>query len=66
MQFWEIMLPLYKLLHRLLKSHMIDDYGRRASGLLSQLEIFDTFYQLESIHIFFGLKLSYLVFSGTE
>lgn len=34
-----------------------DDYGWRASGLLSQLEKFDTF---------FGLKLSYLVFSGTE
>jgi len=34
-----------------------DDYGRRANGLLSQLERFD---------VYFGLKLSFLVFSGTE
>ena len=34
-----------------------DDYGRRANGLLAQLQRFDTY---------FGLKLSYLVFSGTE
>ena len=34
-----------------------DDYSRRANGLLSQLERFDTF---------IGLKLSHLVFSGTE
>ena len=34
-----------------------DNYGRRANGLLSQLERFDTF---------IGLKLSHLVFSGTE
>ena len=34
-----------------------DDYGRRANGLLSQLEKFDTY---------FGLKLSHLLFSGTE
>ena len=34
-----------------------DDYGRRANGILTQLERFDTF---------FGLKLSHLVFSATE
>ena len=34
-----------------------DDCGWRANGLLSQLEVFDTF---------IGLKLSHLVFSGTE
>ena len=34
-----------------------DDYGRRANGLLTQLGKFDTF---------FGLKLSLLIFSGTE
>ena len=34
-----------------------DDYGRRANGILSQLERFDTY---------FGLKLSLLVFSATE
>ena len=34
-----------------------DDYGRRANGLHAQLEKFDTY---------FGLKLSYLLFSGTE
>jgi len=34
-----------------------DDYGRRANGFLSQLERFD---------VYFGLKLSFLVFSGTE
>ena len=34
-----------------------DDYGRRANGILAQLEKFDCY---------FGLKLSYLVFSGTE
>ena len=34
-----------------------DDYGRRANGLYAQLEKFDTF---------FGLKLSFLLFSGTE
>ena len=34
-----------------------DDYDRRANGLLSQLERFD---------VYFGLKLSFLVFSGTE
>ena len=37
------------------KSH--DDYGRRANGILSQLQRFDTF---------FGIKLSYLIFSATE
>ena len=37
------------------KSH--DDYGRRANGILAQLEHFDTY---------FGLKLSHLVFSVTE
>ena len=34
-----------------------DDYGRRANGLNAQLEKFDTH---------FGLKLSFLLFSGTE
>lgn len=34
-----------------------DDYGRKANGLNAQLEKFDTY---------FGLKLSYLIFSGTE
>lgn len=34
-----------------------DDYGRRANGILSQLEHFDTF---------FGLKFSHLIFSATE
>ena len=34
-----------------------DDYGRRANGLHTQLEKFDTY---------FGLKLSHLIFSGTE
>ena len=34
-----------------------DDYGRRAGGLHSQLERFSTY---------FGLKLSYIIFSGTE
>ena len=34
-----------------------DDSGRKATGLLSQLEKFDTF---------FGLKFAFLVFSGTE
>lgn len=34
-----------------------DDYGRRAHGILSQLERFDTY---------FGRKLSFLVFSATE
>ena len=34
-----------------------DDYGRRANGLLSFMEKFVTY---------FGLKLSHLVFSGTE
>ena len=34
-----------------------DDYGRRANGILAQLERFDTY---------FGLKLSHLVFSATE
>ena len=34
-----------------------DEYGRKANGLLAQLERFDTF---------FGLVLSHLVFSGTE
>ena len=34
-----------------------DDYGQRANGLLAQLEKFDTY---------FGLKLSHLIFSGTE
>ena len=34
-----------------------DDYGRRANGLLTQLEKFDTY---------FGLKLAHLLFSGTE
>ena len=34
-----------------------DDYGRRANGILAQLERFDTY---------FGLKLSNLVFSATE
>ena len=34
-----------------------DDYGRRANGILAQLERFDTF---------FGLKFSHLIFSATE
>ena len=34
-----------------------DDYGRRAGGILSMLQHFDTF---------FGLHLSYLIFSATE
>ena len=34
-----------------------DDYGRRANGVMAQLQRFDTY---------FGLKLSYLIFSGTE
>lgn len=34
-----------------------DDYGRRANGLLAQLERFQTY---------FRLKLSYLVFSASE
>ena len=34
-----------------------DDYGRRANGILCQLQRFDTF---------FGIKLSYLIFSATE
>ena len=34
-----------------------DDYGWKANGLNAQLEKFDTY---------FGLKLSYLIFSGTE
>ena len=34
-----------------------DDYGRRSNGLLCQLERFETI---------FVLKLSYLIFSGTE
>ena len=34
-----------------------DDYGRKANGLNAQLEKFDTY---------FGLKLSHLIFSGTE
>ena len=34
-----------------------DDYGRQANGLLTQLEKF---------YCYFGLKLSYLIFSGTE
>ena len=34
-----------------------DDYGRRANGILAQLEYFD---------MHFGLKLSHLVFSATE
>ena len=34
-----------------------NDYGQRANGLLAQLEKFDTY---------FGLKLSHLIFSGTE
>ncbi len=34
-----------------------DDYGRRANGILALLERFDTY---------FGLKLSFLVFSATE
>ena len=34
-----------------------DDYGRRANGIHTQLERFDTY---------FGLKISYLVFSATE
>ena len=34
-----------------------DDYGRRANCLLAQLERCDAF---------FGLKLSHLIFSGTE
>lgn len=34
-----------------------DDYGRKANGLNAPLEKFDTY---------FGLKLSHLIFSGTE
>ena len=34
-----------------------DEYGRKAGGFLAQMEKFSTF---------FGLKLSHLVFSGTE
>jgi hypothetical protein len=34
-----------------------DDYGRRAGGVLAQMEMFK---------IFFGLKLSFLIFSATE
>ena len=34
-----------------------DEYGRRAGGFLSQMEKFSTY---------FGLKLSHLIFSGTE
>ena len=34
-----------------------DDYRRRASGLLALMDNYDTY---------FGLKLSYLIFSGTE
>ena len=35
----------------------LEDYGRKAGDLLSLMEKFDTF---------FGLKLSHLIFSGTE
>ena len=34
-----------------------DDYGRKAGGLLAMMDKFKTF---------FGLKLSHLIFSGTE
>lgn len=34
-----------------------DDYGRRAGGILSQMELFSTY---------FGLELCYLIFSKTE
>ena len=37
------------------KTH--DDYGRKAGGLLAMIDKFKTF---------FGLKLSHLIFSGTE
>ena len=40
-----------------ISSESHDDYGRRANGILAQLERFDTY---------FGLKLSHLVFSATE
>ena len=40
-----------------ISQEVTDDIGRRASGLLSLLEKFDTY---------FGLKLSHLLFSGTE
>ena len=40
-----------------ISSESHDDYGRRANGILAQLERFDTY---------FGLKLSHLVFSETE
>ena len=36
---------------------MMTSYGRKANGLNAQLEKFDTY---------FGLKLSHLIFSGTE
>ena len=47
------------LLHTLsqVSQEVADDIGRRASGLLSLLEKFDTY---------FGLKLSHLLFSATE
>ena len=38
-------------------SHMHDEYGAKAGGILAQLHTFDTY---------FGFKLSHLVFSATE
>ena len=38
-------------------SESSDEYGRRAGGILSQLEQFG---------LYFGLKLSYLIFGATE
>ena len=40
-----------------ISNESLDDYGRRANGILTQLERFDTY---------FGQKLSHLVFSATE
>ena len=40
-----------------ISNELQDDYGRRANGILAQLERFDTY---------FGLKLSHSAFSTTE
>ena len=44
-------------LWRRFKKDTIDEYAAKASGLHARIELFDTY---------FGLKLSYLVFSAAE
>ena len=49
--------PALKQVLQIIGESSYDDYGRRTSGLLALMDKYDTY---------FGLKLSYLIFSGTD